>query len=99
MIRTEINFQEAILLYRTRKHMSKAQLAKAMGVSLHTISAYENGTSFPRTMPRYEKLAQILGIEMKYIHEFASLNMQKAMAEHGYNKEHMQDLDQVEKLH
>ena len=62
-----MTFGEKIKALRKEKGWSQDDLAKQLGMNKRAISCYENGTSYPRTMERYQQLAEIFGVEVNYL--------------------------------
>lgn len=61
-------FAERLKATRTEKHLSQADLAKAVGVSAATISSYEttNGAKIP-SLDKAAAIAERLGISLDYL--------------------------------
>lgn len=77
MFNTKI-FSERLKAARTEKHISQADLAKAVGVSAATISSYEtaNGTKIP-SLDRAAAIADELGISLDWLRGKDSTNKVK----------------------
>ena len=63
-----MKFGEKLRKERQEKGMTQAELAKAAGLSLRTISYYEQGKTYPQDRAVYGRLADILGINADYLH-------------------------------
>ena len=55
-----MKFGEKIKILRKEQGMTQLDLAKTVGVSLRTITAYESDGVYPRRADMYEKLAEVL---------------------------------------
>lgn len=62
-----MRFAEKIKEARQAKNMTQAELASEAGISLRTITNYENGSRYPKKREIYGKLASILGVEVNYL--------------------------------
>ena len=47
------------------------------------LSKLENGTSYPRTMERYQQLAEIFGVEVNYLRTENEVFMEEVGAQYG----------------
>ena len=54
-----MRFCEKLKDARTKAGMKQEELAKALGVSLRTITNYESGECYPRKRDIYHKLAEL----------------------------------------
>lgn len=78
-----MTFGEKIKTLRNEKGWSQDELAKKLGVNRRAISCYENGTSYPRTMERYQQLAEIFGVEVNYLRTENEVFMKEVGAQYG----------------
>ena len=58
-----MKFCEKVKEARTKAGLKQDELAKAIGVSLRTISNYEAGTRYPKKRETYYKMAEVLKVE------------------------------------
>ena len=77
-----MTFGEKIKTLRNEKGWSQDELAKKLGVNRRAISCYENGTSYPRTMERYQQLAEIFGVEVNYLRTENEVFMEEVGAQY-----------------
>lgn len=61
-----MKFCEKLREARTEAGMKQDELAKALGVSLRTITNYESGECYPRKRDIYRKLAELFHTEENY---------------------------------
>lgn len=61
-----MKFCEKLKEARTRAGLKQEELAKALGVSLRTITNYESGESYPKKREIYYKLAELFHTEENY---------------------------------
>ena len=61
-----MRFCEKLKDARTKAGMKQEELAKALGVSLRTITNYESGECYPRKRDIYHKLAELFHTEENY---------------------------------
>lgn len=61
-----MNFGEKVRELRKEKGLSQEELARKLGVSLRTISTYENG-KYPRYQKTYDDLAAIFEVDVNYL--------------------------------
>ena len=80
-------FQKTLKDFRELRHMTQSDLARAVGVTPATISAYENSTREPST-DMYYKLATVLKIDPIefFTHDYVSLYL-------GKSSQQLRDLD------
>ena len=78
-----MTFGEKIKTLRNENGWSQDELAKKLGVNRRAISFYENGTSYPRTMERYQQLAEIFGVEVNYLRTENEVFMEEVGAQYG----------------
>lgn len=63
-----MTFGEKLRKYRMEKGLTQAELAKAAGLGLKTITNYESGTTYPKYREVYKTLANILGVDADHLH-------------------------------
>lgn len=61
-----MKFCEKLKEARTRAGLKQEELAKALGVSLRTITNYESGERYPKKREIYYKLAELFHTEESY---------------------------------
>ena len=61
-----MRFCEKLKEARTRAGLKQEELAKALGVSLRTITNYESGERYPKKRELYYKLAELFHTEENY---------------------------------
>ena len=61
-----MKFCEKLKEARTRAGLKQEELAKALGVSLRTITNYESGERYPKKREIYYKLAELFPTEENY---------------------------------
>ena len=61
-----MKFCEKLKEARTRAGLKQEELAKALGVSLRTITNYESGERYPKKRELYYKLAELFHTEENY---------------------------------
>ena len=61
-----MRFCEKLKEARTRAGLKQEELAKALGVSLRTITNYESGERYPKKREIYYKLAELFHTEENY---------------------------------
>ena len=61
-----MRFCEKLKEARTKAGLKQEELAKALGVSLRTITNYESGECYPRKRDIYHKLAELFHTEENY---------------------------------
>ena len=61
-----MRFCEKLKEARTKAGLKQEELAKALGVSLRTITNYESGECYPRKRDIYRKLAELFHTEENY---------------------------------
>ena len=62
-----MKFCEKVKEARTKAGLKQDELAKAIGVSLRTISNYEAGTRYPKKRETYYKMAEVLKVDVNYL--------------------------------
>lgn len=62
-----MNFGEKLKKLRAERHIKQEDLAELLGVSVRSLSNYENGLRFPKHKETYEKLAQIFQVDYNYL--------------------------------
>ena len=55
-----MKFCEKVKEARTKAGLKQDEFAKAIGVSLRTVSNYEAGTRYPKKRETYYKMAEVL---------------------------------------
>ena len=59
-----MKFCEKVKEARTKAGLKQDEFAKAIGVSLRTISNYEAGTRYPKKRETYYKMAEVLKVDL-----------------------------------
>lgn len=59
-------FSEKVKKMRLERNMTQGEVAKKVGITLQSVSFYENGTKRPRNKTMF-KLAEALGVSYKYL--------------------------------
>ena len=62
-----MRFCEKLKEARTKAGLKQEELAKALGVSLRTITNYESGECYPRKRDIYHKLAELFHTEENWL--------------------------------
>jgi len=62
-----MKFADKLIQSRTDAGLTQAELAKAIDVSLRTITNYETGNRYPKKREVYGKLAQVLNVDINYL--------------------------------
>ena len=62
-----MKFCEKVKEARTKAGLKQDEFAKAIGVSLRTISNYEAGTRYPKKRETYYKMAEVLKVDVNYL--------------------------------
>lgn len=62
-----MKFCEKIKEARNKAGLKQDELAKAIGVSLRTITNYESGERYPKKREVYYKLADVLKVDVNYL--------------------------------
>ena len=62
-----MTFGQKIKTLRLEKNLSQQELAKLIGKRSRTITSYEIGASHPRTRKMYDKLAEVLEVNVNYL--------------------------------
>lgn len=57
-----MQFANTLKALRIERNLTQEDLAKKSGISLKTVSRYENGETLPRSRKFYDKLALALGV-------------------------------------
>ena len=63
-----MKFGEKVKALRKEKKLSQPELAKLVGVSVRTIAAYEEGSTYPRNHAVYDKIAAALDVNVNYLY-------------------------------
>ena len=61
-----MKFCEKVKEARTKAGLKQDEFAKAIGVSLRTVSNYEAGTRYPKKRETYYKMAEVLKVDVNY---------------------------------
>jgi transcriptional regulator with XRE-family HTH domain len=61
-----MKFGDKVKEQRKKRKLSQGELAKAIGVSMRTLSNYENSTSYPQDRSIYFKLADFFNVDVNY---------------------------------
>lgn len=78
-----MTFGEKLRKYRKEKGLTQAELAKLAGLGLKTITNYEKGSTYPQNREVYRKLAEILGIDVDYLHNENDDFLESASKKYG----------------
>lgn len=62
-----MKFCEKVKEARNKAGLKQDELAKAIGVSLRTITNYESGERYPKKREVYYKLADVLKVDVNYL--------------------------------
>lgn len=62
-----MKFCEKVKEARNKAGLKQDELAKAIGVSLRTITNYESGERYPKKREIYYKLADVLKVDVNYL--------------------------------
>ena len=62
-----MTFGEKIKDLRAQKGISQPELGKRVNVSTRTIASYEAGKSYPKSREVYDRLAEVLGVDVNYL--------------------------------
>lgn len=62
-----MKFCEKVKKARNNANMTQDEFAKAIGVSLRTITNYETGERFPKKRQTYYKMAEVLKVDVNYL--------------------------------
>ena len=62
-----MKFADKLIQSRIDAGLTQAELAKAISVSLRTITNYETGNRYPKKREVYGKLAQVLNVDVNYL--------------------------------
>lgn len=62
-----MKFCEKIKEARKNAGLKQEEFAKAIGVSLRTVSNYESGERFPKKRETYYKMAEVLNVDVNYL--------------------------------
>ena len=62
-----MKFCEKVKEARTKAGLKQDEFAKAIGVSLRTVSNYEAGTRYPKKRETYYKMAEVLKVDVNYL--------------------------------
>lgn len=79
-----MSFASKIKKLREDKDMTQAELAKALGTSLKTISNYETKDMRPRTHAMYEKIATFFEVDINYLLTIEDDFVINAKEKYGY---------------
>lgn len=79
-----MTFGEKLRKHRKEKGLTQAELAKRAGLGLKTITNYEKGSTYPQNREVYGKLAEILGIDVDYLHNENDDFLNSASKKYGY---------------
>lgn len=79
-----MTFGEKLRKHRKEKGLTQAELAKLAGLGLKTITNYEKGSTYPQNREVYGKLAEILGIDVNYLHNENDDFLESASKKYGY---------------
>lgn len=62
-----MKFCEKIKEARKNAGLKQDEFAKAIGVSLRTVSNYESGERYPKKRETYYKMAEVLNVDVNYL--------------------------------
>ena len=62
-----MKFCEKIMEARKNAGLKQDEFAKAIGVSLRTVSNYESGERYPKKRETYYKIAEVLKVDVNYL--------------------------------
>ena len=62
-----MKFCEKIREARKNAGLKQDEFAKAIGVSLRTVSNYESGERYPKKRETYYKIAEVLKVDVNYL--------------------------------
>ncbi len=62
-----MKFCEKIKEARQKAGLKQDEFAKAIGVSLRTVSNYESGERYPKKRETYYKMAEVLKVDVNYL--------------------------------
>lgn len=62
-----MKFGEKLRKARRQAGLSQEEFAKAIGVSLRTITNYETNGVYPKKRELYPKIAEVLGVDVDYL--------------------------------
>lgn len=62
-----MKFGEKLRIARRKAGLSQEEFAKAIGVSLRTITNYETNHVYPKKRELYPKIAEVLGVNVDYL--------------------------------
>lgn len=62
-----MKFGEKVREARKQAGLSQEEFAKAIGVSLRTITNYETNGVYPKKREIYPKIAEVLGVDINYL--------------------------------
>lgn len=78
-----MNFGEKLKKLRAEHNMKQEDLAQLLGVSVRSLSNYENGLRFPKHRETYEKLANIFHVDYNFLLDENSAFINQAYHEYG----------------
>lgn len=79
-----MTFGEKLRKHRKESGLTQSELAKLAGISLKTITNYENGVTYPHNREVYRRLAKILNIDANYLHNENDDFIEMAKEKYGY---------------
>ncbi len=62
-----MKFNEKIREGRIKAGLKQEEFAKAIGVSLRTVTNYESGERYPKKRETYYKIAEVLNLDINYL--------------------------------
>lgn len=62
-----MKFNEKIREGRIKAGLKQEEFAKAIGVSLRTVTNYESGERYPKKRETYYKIAEVLNLDVNYL--------------------------------
>lgn len=78
-----MDFGEKLKKLRAEHNMKQEELAQMLGVSVRSLSNYENGLRFPKHKETYEKLSHIFQVDYNYLLDENSAFVNQAYQEYG----------------
>ncbi|MBR2562009.1 MAG: helix-turn-helix transcriptional regulator [Eubacterium sp.] len=78
-----MEFGEKLRILRKKNHLSQIDLAKRLGVSLRTLSGWENDGRHPKQAEQYDKIAAIFDYDVELLRDDSDLFITKAGEVYG----------------
>ena len=80
-----MKFCEKVREARNKAGLTQDELAKAIGVSLRTVTNYETEERYPKKRETYYRLAQVLNVDVNYLLTDDDSFLNDAKAKYGSN--------------